>query len=90
MLGEPVQPLLDDIVKIVFDAYDSDGIYLLAIGDAFVPRASGDNSAVLDYVNRGRREVGVYVDDSSSCVDGKNLKDGVLYPCAGSVFSLPL
>jgi hypothetical protein len=83
----PLEPgvTAKDITKIVFDAYDGDGIYFLALGDAFVPRASGTNGAVLDYVNKGERLVNVYVDDdSSSCTAGKNTKDGVAYPCVGS------
>ncbi|MBX3231889.1 MAG: hypothetical protein KIT84_11985 [Labilithrix sp.] len=81
----------DDIVKVVFDAYDDDGIYFLALGDAFIPRADKSNGAVLDYVNKGLKRADVYVDDDrSGCVDGKNTKNGVAYPCAGSAFTLKL
>lgn len=80
-----------DIVKITFDAYDDDGIYWLSLGDAFVPRPSGSNGATLDYVNQGERQVNVYVDDGSDgCVAGKNTKNGVAYPCAGSSYTLVL
>lgn len=81
-----------DIAKLTFDAYDGDGIYFLGIGDAFVPRASGSNSAVLDYVHEGEMlKANVYVDDDNSgCTDGKNTKNGVSYPCSGSLFTLPL
>jgi hypothetical protein len=81
----------EDVAKIVFDAYDDDGMYFLGIGDAFIPRPAGTNGAVLDYVNRGMRSAKVYVDDDrSSCPDGKNTKDGFAYPCVGSAFTLTL
>lgn len=81
----------EDIVKVVFDAYDDDGIYFLALGDAFIPRAAGANGAVLDYVNKGMKRADVYVDDDkSSCPGGKNTKNGVAYPCTGSTFTLDL
>lgn len=84
-LAEGVGP--DDIDGFVFDAYDNDGIYFLGLGDAFVPRAIGTNGAVLDYVVRGT-SANVYVDDdSSSCVDGTNTKDGAAYPCVGTAFT---
>lgn len=81
-----------DIAKVTFDAYDDDGIYFLGIGDAFVPRASGTNGATLDYVHKGEMlKANVYVDDdNSSCTNGKNTKNGVAYPCAGSSFTLAL
>jgi hypothetical protein len=80
-----------DIVQLTFDAYDDDGIYFLGIGDAFVPRASSDNGATLDYVNRGMKPANAYVDDGrSGCVANKSTKDGVVYPCVGSAFTLQL
>jgi hypothetical protein len=80
-----------DIAKITFDAYDDDGIYFVGIGDAFVPQPSGSNGATLDYVNKGMKTANVYVDDGSSgCVAGKNTKDGVAYPCVGSLFTMEL
>lgn len=78
-----------DITKLVFDAYDDDGIYLLGIGDAFVPRASGSNGAVLDYVHKGMKPLAAYVDDGrSGCVDGQSTRDGVAYPCVGSAIDI--
>lgn len=80
-----------DITQITFDAYDDDGIYFLGIGDAFVPQPSGDNGASLEYVNKGMKAANVYVDDGNSgCVAGKSTKDGVQYPCVGSLFTLTL
>jgi hypothetical protein len=79
-----------DITKLVFDAYDDDGIYLRGIGDAFIPQPSGTNGATLDYVNKGVKKVDVYVDDGNSgCVAGKNTKDGIMYPCVGSLYDVP-
>lgn len=81
-----------DIEKVVFDAYDDDGIYFLGIGDAFVPRAAGTNGAVLDYVSKGGiKRADVYVDDNNGgCTNGKNTKDGKQYTCVGSAFTLSL
>jgi hypothetical protein len=80
-----------DVTKFVFDAYDNDGIYLLGIGDAFIPQPSGTNGATLDYVNRGVKKIDVYVDDGNSgCVAGKNTKNGVAYPCVGTLYDVPL
>lgn len=80
-----------DITKIQFDAYDGDGIYFVAIGDAFVPQPSGTNGATLEYVNKGMKSANVYVDDDkSSCTGDKNTKDGVAYACVGSAFTLSL
>jgi hypothetical protein len=75
-----------DIAKFRFDAYDGDGIYLTAIGDAFVPEPAGANGATLDYVRRGERAIADYVDDdSSSCVGGTNTggPGGTPYTCVG-------
>ena len=80
-----------DVKKFVFDAYDNDGIYLLGIGDAFIPQPSGTNGATLDYVNKGVKRIDVYVDDGNSgCVAGKNTKGGVSYPCVGTLYDVPL
>jgi hypothetical protein len=80
-----------DISKMTFDAYDGDGIYWLALGDAFVAKPSGRNGATLEHVNKGKRAVNVYVDDDeSSCVGGKNTREGVAYPCAGTAHTLTL
>lgn len=78
-----------DIEKLVFDAYDDDGIYVLGLGDAFVPQPSGSNGATLEYVHKGMKPLAAYVDDGrSGCVDGKNTSDGVAYPCVGSSFDI--
>lgn len=80
-----------DVSKLVFDAYDGDGIYWLAVGDAFVATPSGRNGATLEHVNKGKRPVNAYVDDDqSSCVAGKNTREGVDYPCSGSQHTLTL
>ena len=80
----------DEITDLVFDAYDNDGIYFMAVGDAFIPKAQGDNGASLDYVRKGDKKVEVYVDDNQSgCTGGKNY-DGpgdAGYPCTGSDYS---
>jgi hypothetical protein len=75
-----------DIDHFTFDAYDKDGIYLLAIGDAFVPKPEGDNGATLDYVRRGVKEIGVYVDDDASTCKGGVITGGpsnAKMKCAG-------
>ena len=54
----------------MFDAYDGDGIYLTAIGDAFVAQAAGDNGATLDYVRQGETDYAYYVDDDSTACSG--------------------
>ena len=72
-----------------FDAYDGDGIYLLAVGDAFMPRASGDNGATLARVRTGQKKLGVYVDDNSSgCAGGTNSggPGGAPMPCVGGQY----
>ena len=76
-----------DIQSIIFDAYDNDGIYFLQLGDAFIPKPSGDagpgrRSLV---VHAGNTDVNAYVDDdSSNCPGGMN-PDGPNppYPCVG-------
>jgi hypothetical protein len=70
---------------VVFDAYDNDGIYWLALGDVFVPRPSGDNGATIELLHTGKADINVYVDDdSSSCTGGVN-NDGPAGPaqCVG-------
>jgi hypothetical protein len=76
-----------DISSFDFDAYDDDGIYFMAIGDAFIAEPSGSNDATLSYVHKGKTNYGEYVDDDSSgCVNGANTNGGVAYPCVGSFF----
>ncbi|MGH7327496.1 MAG: hypothetical protein ACREJX_04025, partial [Polyangiaceae bacterium] len=43
-----------DITGFTFDAYDNDGIYFMAVGDAFVAEPSGSNGATLTYVHKGK------------------------------------
>ena len=43
----------------MFDAYDDDGIYVTAIGDAFIPRPTAANGAKLDYVRMGTKALAV-------------------------------
>ena len=79
----------DELGGFTFDAYDGDGIYLMAVGDAFMPRPSGDNGATLERVRTGARSLGVYVDDNSSgCVAGANPNGpgGTAYPCVGGQY----
>jgi hypothetical protein len=74
-----------------FDAYDGDGIYLTAIGDAFIAQPAGANGATLDYVRHGERAVSAYVDDDSSgCTGGSNTDGpgGTPYPCAGGLIDI--
>jgi hypothetical protein len=76
-----------DITGFSFDAYDDDGIYFTAIGDAFIPQLEAINGATLTYVRQGERPLAFYVDDdNSSCVNGANTDGpgGTPYPCAGS------
>jgi hypothetical protein len=62
-----------ELTGMTFDAYDKDGIYFLAVGDAFMVRPEGDNGARLERVRSGVRAFNVYVDDdSSSCSGGVN------------------
>src|SRR5436305_10306773 len=79
-----------ELTSFIFDAYDRDGIYFLAIGDAFMVRASGDNGATLERVRSGDQSIGVYVDDDSSgCSSGSNSNGpgGGAYPCVGGAYS---
>ncbi len=82
-----------DIDHFVFDAYDNDGIYLTALGDAFVPVVDGPNGAKLDYVRQGEQTHAFYVDDdSSSCNNGVNTDgpvSGASYTCKGGQVTLP-
>lgn len=75
-----------DISGFRFDAYDNDGIYVTAIGDAFVPQLDGTNGATIDYVRQGERPLAFYVDDDrSSCVNNSNTDgpSGTAYTCTG-------
>lgn len=80
-----------DITRFVLDAYDDDGIYWLALGDAFVARPKGRNGATLEYVHQGKTAVNVYVDDGKSgCVGDQTTRDGITYPCVGTLHTLTL
>jgi hypothetical protein len=77
-----------DFDQMLFDAYDNDGIYLLAVGDVYLVKGDGDDGATLDSVRTGLKKLGEYVDDDmSSCVNGKNTYDAIAYPCAGSLYA---
>lgn len=78
-----------ELTSFTFDAYDGDGIYLMAVGDAFMVRAAGDNGATLERVRSGTRTLGFYVDDDSSgCSGGTNASGpgGMPYPCVGGQY----
>jgi hypothetical protein len=84
----PAGTTVADIAKFRFDAYDDDGIYLTAIGDAFIAQAAGGNGATLAYVRQGERALAYYVDDDSSGCSGGTNSDGpggTPYPCVGSL-----
>jgi len=75
-----------EIASFVFDAYDDDGIYLTAIGDAFVPTVQGTNGAVIDYVRHGTKALALYVDDNNDgCTNSVNNQGpgGTAYQCVG-------
>jgi hypothetical protein len=77
-----------DIARFRFDAYDNDGIYLTAIGDAFIAEAAGGNGATLTYLRSGERSIADYVDDDSSgCAGGANTDGpgGTPYTCVGGL-----
>jgi hypothetical protein len=81
-----------DIDHFTFDAYDNDGIYLLGIGDAFVPKAEGDNGAKLDYVRRGTKAFTYYVDDNASACKNGTITgghDNAQYKCVGGQVDIP-
>ncbi len=87
----PANVTAADIAKFRFDAYDGDGIYLTAIGDAFIPKPDGGNGATLDYVRQGDKPLAYYVDDnSSSCTGGVNTAGpgGTAYQCTGSLVDI--
>jgi hypothetical protein len=87
----PAGTKASDIDHFVFDAYDDDGIYLTALGDAFIPQPAGPNGATLDYVRQGEEDVAYYVDDdSSSCTAGVNTggPGGTPYACAGGAVTV--
>lgn len=76
------------VARFRFDAYDNDGIYLTAIGDAFIARPAGDNGATLEYVRRGERAIADYVDDDRSSCTGDTNRDGpgsAPYACVGGL-----
>jgi hypothetical protein len=76
-----------DIDHFMFDAYDGDGIYVTAIGDAFIASPEADNGAHLDYVRQGEKPLALYVDDNSNgCTNGINTAGpgGTPYTCTGS------
>ena len=89
----PANVAAADIDHFIFDAYDNDGIYLTALGDAFVPVGDGTtNGAKLDYVRQGTQTYQDYVDDdSSSCTGGVNTAGpgGLAYTCVGGQVTLP-
>ena len=75
-----------DIDHFIFDAYDNDGIYLTALGDAFIPEPHGANGATLAYVRMGQKVLTDYVDDGSSgCTNGTTTAGpgGSTYQCVG-------
>jgi hypothetical protein len=82
-----------DIDHFQFDSYDKDGIYLTALGDAFIPIADQTlNGATLDYVRHGEMPLQYYVDDDrSACTGGVNMAGpgGLAYTCTGSFVSIP-
>ncbi len=74
------------IDRFIFDAYDNDGIYLTALGDAFVAEPDGPNGATLAYVRQGVKPLTAYVDDGSNgCTNGVNTggPGGTAYQCVG-------
>ena len=81
-----------DITGFRFDAYDGDGIYLTAIGDAFIAQPSGTNGATLDHVRMGEQALAFYVDDDDSgCANGTNSggPGGTPYPCKTNFVDVP-
>lgn len=87
----PAGTTSSDIDHFIFDAYDDDGIYVTAIGDAFIPVAAGANGATLDHVREGTRELAAYVDDGSSgCTAGVNHDGpgGTAYLCTGTLLTI--
>lgn len=73
------------LTGVIFDAYDNDGIYWLALGDVFVPRPSGDNGATMELLHGGKTDINVYVDDDASGCSGGVNSDGPAGPaqCVG-------
>ena len=74
-----------DIDHLIFDAYDNDGIYLTALGDAFVAEPDGPDGATLGYVRMGEKELADVDDDRSSCTSGVTMAGpgGTAYACVG-------
>lgn len=88
----PANVTAANIDHFVFDAYDDDGIYVTAIGDAFIPVPDGPNGATLAYVRMGERPYAYYVDDNSDgCTNGANTDGpgGGPYQCKGGQVSIP-
>jgi hypothetical protein len=83
-----------DVDHFVFDAYDDDGIYVTALGDAFIAIGNGTtNGAKLDYVRQGTKALQDYVDDGSSgCTNGVNTSGpgGLAYTCVGGQIAISL
>lgn len=88
----PAGVVAADIDHFVFDAYDSDGIYVTAIGDAFIPTPVGPNGAKPAYVRMGEMPYTYYVDDNSDgCTNGTNTggPGGLAYQCKGGQVVIP-
>jgi len=82
-----------DIASFTFDAYDNDGIYLTALGDAFIPVINNtQNSAKIDYVRQGTKALAYYVDDGANgCTNGTTTAGpgGTAYNCIGGQVTIP-
>jgi hypothetical protein len=87
----PANTRAADIAKFRLDAYDGDGIFLTAIGDAFIPEPAFANGATLDYVRHGERALMDYVDDDGTGCSGGINPDGpggVTCTCDGGVVDI--
>jgi hypothetical protein len=51
-----------DIDHLTVVAFDDGGMYLTALGDAFIPSPSGDNGAMLTYFHQGVEPFAYYID----------------------------
>jgi hypothetical protein len=79
-----------ELTRLIFDAYDDDGIYFVTLGDVFVARPSGPNGATLEYLHRGQSPINVYVDDGNDgCAGGVNDDGpgGTAYACVGGQYT---